>query len=96
MNDLCGIEALSSVRKTGVVSLKIEGRLKSVAYVRNVVHAYRLVLDGLDQPPDEQKRILKEAGRSLDQAMGRKRSTGFFYQWPGGTSYSAKSRRKQR
>jgi len=78
MNDLCGIEALSSVRKTGVVSLKIEGRLKSVAYVRNVVHAYRLVLDGLDQPPDEQKSILKEAGRSLDQAMGRKRSTGFF------------------
>nr|WP_320010261.1 peptidase U32 family protein [uncultured Desulfobulbus sp.] len=78
MNDLCGIENLAAVRKTGVVSLKIEGRLKSVAYVRNVVHAYRMVVDGLDASAEEQKRILKEAGRYLDQAMGRKRSSGFF------------------
>ena len=78
MNDLCGIEELAAIRKTGVVSLKIEGRLKSVAYVRNVVCAYRLALDGLDQPPNEQKRILAEAQRFLDKAMGRKRSTGFF------------------
>lgn len=78
MNDLCGIDNLAAIRDTGVISLKIEGRLKSVAYVRNVVRAYRLALDGLDQPPEQQRKILAEAQRSLDAAMGRKRSSGFF------------------
>ncbi|MGD9947741.1 MAG: U32 family peptidase [Desulfobulbus sp.] len=78
MNDLCGIDELTAVRDTGVVSLKIEGRLKSVAYVRNVVRAYRLALDALNQSPQQQKNILKEAQQFLDAAMGRKRSTGFF------------------
>jgi len=78
MNDLCGIDALAQVRDTGVVSLKIEGRLKSVAYVRNVVRAYRLALDGLDLPPQQYKAIREEAQACLDAAMGRKRSSGFF------------------
>ncbi|MDD2462687.1 MAG: U32 family peptidase [Desulfobulbus sp.] len=78
MNDLCGLDELAAIRDTGVVSLKIEGRLKSVAYVRNVVRAYRLALDGLDQPPHQQKALLEEAQHFLDAAMGRKRSSGFF------------------
>ena len=78
MNDLCGIGELAKVRATGVVSLKIEGRLKSVAYVRNVVRAYRLALDGLDQPLQQQATLLEEAQGYLDAAMGRKRSSGFF------------------
>ena len=53
-------EVITKVRATGVVSLKIEGRLKSVAYVRNVVRAYRLVLDGLDQPLQQQATLLEE------------------------------------
>jgi putative protease len=78
MNDLCGIDSLAAIRETGVVSLKIEGRLKSVEYVRNVVRAYRLALDALDQPSGQQNNTLDEAHRYLDAAMGRKRSTGFF------------------
>jgi len=78
MNDLCGIGELAKVRETGVVSLKIEGRLKSVAYVRNVVRAYRLALDGLNLPPQQQTALLEEAQGYLDAAMGRKRSSGFF------------------
>lgn len=78
MNDLCGLDHLAAIRETGVVSLKIEGRLKSVEYVRNVVRAYRLALDVLDQPPTQQNRVLAEAHRCLEAAMGRKRSTGFF------------------
>ena len=77
MNDLCGIGELAKIRDTGVVSLKIEGRLKSVAYVHNVVRAYRLAVDGLDQP-QQQARLLEEAQGYLDAAMGRKRSSGFF------------------
>lgn len=78
MNDLCGIDSLAAIRDTGVVSLKIEGRLKSVEYVRNVVRAYRLVLDALDQDAEQQAIVLAEAHRCLDAAMGRRRSTGFF------------------
>lgn len=78
MNDLCGIEHLAGLRQAGVVSLKIEGRLKSVEYVRNTVKAYRLALDALDTASEEQARTLAEAQRYLDAAMGRKRSSGFF------------------
>ena len=45
MNDLSGIDHLAGARDAGVVSLKIEGRLKSVEYVRSTVRAYRLALD---------------------------------------------------
>lgn len=78
MNDLCGIDSLAAIRDTGVVSLKIEGRLKSVEYVRNVVRAYRLAIDALDSSAEQQKAALAEAHRCLDAAMGRRRSTGFF------------------
>jgi putative protease len=78
MNDLCGIDHLAAIREAGVVSLKIEGRLKPVVYVRNTVRAYRLALDALDAPPSKQTELLAEAHQCLDAAMGRKRSSGFF------------------
>ncbi|WP_310600946.1 peptidase U32 family protein [Desulfobulbus sp.] len=77
MNDLCGIEHLAGARDAGVVSLKIEGRLRSVAYVRNTVRAYRLALDALDASPDRRTGMLAEAHRLLDASMGRKRAAGF-------------------
>lgn len=78
MNDLAGIDHLAEARAAGVISLKIEGRLRSVEYVRNTVRAYRLALDALDVEPSQQAKVLEEAQRLLDAAMGRKRSTGFF------------------
>lgn len=78
MNDLSGIEYLTEAAAAGVVSLKIEGRLKSVEYVRNAVRAYRLALDALDARPEQRKEMLAVAGKYLDDAMGRKRSSGFF------------------
>lgn len=77
MNDLSGIDHLTEVRAAGVVSLKIEGRLKSVEYVRNTVRAYRLALRALDTSPEQRPTLLAEAHRCLDAAMGRKRSPGF-------------------
>ncbi len=77
MNDLSGIDCLAEARQAGVVSLKIEGRLKTVEYVRNTVRAYRLALQALDAPPEGRAEMLAEAHRCLDASMGRKRSTGF-------------------
>ena len=78
MNDLSGIDHLAGARAAGVVSLKIEGRLKSVEYVRSTVRAYRLALDALEAPPGRRDQLLAEAHRCLEESMGRKRSPGFF------------------
>lgn len=78
MNDLCGIDLLPQLKQAGVACLKIEGRMKSAQYVRNTVRAYRLLLDGFagGQGPDPQR--VEEARQLLDEAMGRRRSPGFF------------------
>ncbi|MCF6186287.1 MAG: U32 family peptidase [Desulfobulbaceae bacterium] len=77
MNDLCGVDFLPALRDAGVSCLKIEGRMKSARYVANTVAAYRMALDSMDEPVEEQGRILNEAHKLLDEAMARKRSSGF-------------------
>jgi putative protease len=43
--DLAGLDVLPELVKTGVTSLKIEGRLKAPEYVANVTRVYREALD---------------------------------------------------
>ncbi len=43
--DLCALPLLDRVVKTGVQSLKVEGRMKSVHYVAATIDAYRTALD---------------------------------------------------
>lgn len=76
MNDLAGFEALASLRKAGVVSFKIEGRLRSAHYVDHIVRAYRLVLDS---GPADMEEALAEAVRLAEEAMSRKTSPGYFF-----------------
>jgi putative protease len=78
MNDLSGLEQLAELADAGVASLKIEGRLKSGEYVRKTVRAYRLVLDSLDRPAPARAKSISRACLLLNEAMGRRRSTGFF------------------
>ncbi len=78
MNDLCGIDLLPAMQRLGIASLKIEGRLRSVEYVRKTVRAYRLALDRLGADSDSRQQVLAEAHRLLDEAMGRRRTPGFF------------------
>lgn len=47
MKDLNTLGYIEELSKAGVASLKIEGRMKSAAYVYTVVNAYRKKLDGL-------------------------------------------------
>lgn len=78
MNDLSAIELLPELIRAGIKSLKIEGRLKSAEYVRKTVRAYRLMLDNIDKTGSDRQKILNKARQLLDEAMGRRRSTGFF------------------
>lgn len=72
--DLSAIELIPELVAAGVMSLKIEGRMKSAEYVAAVVTAYRTVLDS--RPGEEQNGIDK-AKKQLEAAMGRKSSPGF-------------------
>ncbi|MBU0673491.1 MAG: U32 family peptidase [Proteobacteria bacterium] len=74
MNDLQSIDLIDQLRLAGIVSLKIEGRMRSAHYVGAVVKAYRLMLDNERNDPA----ILAEARGLLDDAMGRKPTRGFF------------------
>ncbi len=50
--DLCGIEALPDLVRSGVAALKIEGRMKSPEYVALVTGVYRSALDRAIEDPD--------------------------------------------
>ncbi len=45
--DLAGLEILPQIVRSGVASLKIEGRLKTPEYVANITRAYRKALDAV-------------------------------------------------
>lgn len=47
LKDMCQIDRLEQLADAGVVSFKIEGRLKDISYVKNVVSAYSQRLDKL-------------------------------------------------
>lgn len=54
LRDMCRIDNLETLLDAGVTSLKIEGRLKDVVYVKNVVAAYSQKLNGIiDKHPDK-------------------------------------------
>ena len=51
--DLCMLPHLHELQKAGVISLKIEGRMKTAYYVATVVSAYRRALDLLENKGEE-------------------------------------------
>ena len=73
--DLYTLDMLGELKAAGAVSFKIEGRLKNPDYVRNVVTAYRMVLDA---PADQEKAVLGEARNILTGSFGRRWSHGFY------------------
>lgn len=75
MNDLEGLALVPELKRIGVDSLKIEGRLRSATYVSRVVAAYRLVIDA---PEESAETAIADGARLIPEAMGRTTSTGFF------------------
>jgi len=65
---------LPQLLKAGVMSFKIEGRMKSAEYVARVVAAYRLMLDAHE---NQRKSALLEAAEHLELSFGRQATKGF-------------------
>lgn len=75
--DLCMIDYLSEMKKAGVDSLKIEGRMKSLYYTALVTRAYRKKIDaveGLISENDAQPFVAE-----LYNAAHREFATGFYF-----------------
>lgn len=70
--DLFTLDLLPELRRLGVASLKIEGRLRQSDYVAAAVRAYRMTLDA-----EEPKTVIGEARRMLAAVGGRHWSHGF-------------------
>jgi putative protease len=76
--DLCLIEYLPEVLASGVVSLKIEGRMKSAYYVAVVTRTYRQALDALTRQK-EKYNCKQEWIDELTKISNRGYTTGFAF-----------------
>lgn len=72
--DLTSLELIPELARAGVMSFKIEGRMKSAEYVASVVSAYRTVIDSRG---GNEKEAIAVAREKLRGAMGRKGCQGF-------------------
>ncbi len=78
--DLCMIEHIPELVKSGISSFKIEGRVKSFYYVATVIKAYRDAIDAYFDNPD--KYVLNNYIREeLEKVSHREYTTGFFFGW---------------
>ena len=89
--DLCLLGSLDKVIESGVDSLKIEGRMKSVHYVASTVKVYREALDGYFDDP-EHWTLRADWIEELDKTAHRPFTTGFFVDDPEGTMISERSK----
>lgn len=76
--DLCMIEHIPELVGSGIVSFKIEGRMKSSFYVAAVVKAYREALDAYWNNPSEYK-FDKKWLDTLMKVSHREYHTGFYF-----------------
>ena len=79
--DMCMIEHIPELMKSGIASFKIEGRMKSAYYTAVVTNAYRMAIDAYQKDPDAYRfdpRWLEE----LESVSHREYGTGFYFDDP--------------
>jgi U32 family peptidase len=74
--DLCGIDHIDELKKLGVDSLKVEGRLKTPQYVAQAAMSYREALTSVEAN-------LSELKKSMEKTFSR----GFFSGWYEGVNH---------
>lgn len=79
--DLCMIEHIPELAEAGIVSAKIEGRMKSIFYVACLVSAYRKAIDAYYADP-ENYQFQPEWMSEMTKASHREFTTGFYFHQP--------------
>jgi len=80
--DLCMIRHIPELAASGLSSLKIEGRMKSIFYLAVTVDAYRRALDAYYEDP-ENCRYNPRWMTELEKVSHREFTTGFYFNRPG-------------
>lgn len=78
-SDLCMIEHIDKLIKSGLTTLKIEGKLKDEKYLSTVVKAYREAIDEFYKNPTDYK-INPNWIEELKKNTNREYTTGFYLQ----------------
>ena len=77
--DLAGLEVLPDLVRSGVASLKIEGRLKAPEYVASITRVYRTALDKLSEKTNVKAIPVPQNDRyDLEMSFSRGLFTGWF------------------
>ena len=79
--DLCMIDNIPELAEAGVMSFKIEGRMKSMYYVATIVSAYRAAIDSYLSDP-ENYTYDDSYFRELCKASHREFTHGFYFNKP--------------
>ncbi|MEE1224246.1 MAG: U32 family peptidase C-terminal domain-containing protein [Clostridia bacterium] len=79
--DLCMIRHIPELVKSGICSLKIEGRVKTSYYVATIIGAYRREIDRYFADP-ENYTFNEEEFEELCKVSHRPYTTGFYYHKP--------------
>jgi U32 family peptidase len=80
-HDLCMIEHIPEIVNSGIVSFKVEGRMKSSYYVATVMKAYRQAIDSYLRDGENYK-FNETWAEDLAKASHREYSTGFYFGKP--------------
>ena len=79
--DLCMIEHIPELIESGLASLKIEGRMKSIFYVATVISAYRKAIDAYYADPEHYEYDPKWLDE-IKKVSHREFTTGFYFDRP--------------
>ena len=79
--DLCMIHAIPELIQSGLDSLKIEGRMKTIYYVASIVRAYRKAIDEYYKDPEHYV-YNPEWYKELQKVSHREFTTGFYDKKP--------------
>ena len=74
-HDLATFKHVKEISDAGIISLKIEGRLKSEDYVATVVHAYRTMIDNMNCEDNDE--LIKSLQEELDLTFNRYYTNGY-------------------
>jgi len=88
--DLCMINHIPELIRSGVHSFKIEGRMKNEFYVASVVKAYREAIDSYFEDPNNYE-FKQEWMDTVQKISHRPYHTGFFFGIMGEQSYEESS-----
>lgn len=91
--DLCTLQILDKLVKTGADILKIEGRSRSPEYIYTVTRAYRTALDAIADKKYNQS-LAKKLITEIRKVYNRDFSTGFLFGAPASEGWANRSQSK--